>query len=159
LVWKSSKSTNLHSRPIFTYGGQATLKPNLPDADQHAIIYTSETPPAERRYYTEDGSVIQENLTKDPIRVKRELKDSEGNLDPSSRVNYSKVYTVENYVRVLNIGMVHPNSMSSLLDNCFLRPRIMPPQKPRTFPKKASSGDNHLSRERGSKDRGKKNRT
>lgn len=72
-----------------------------------------------------------EDLVKDPIRVRSERKDGDGTLHDASRLNYSKIYTVENYVRVLNIGMVHENSMASLLSNCLVKPRAEP-TPPRT---------------------------
>lgn len=58
---------------------------------------------------------MQENLSKDPIKVHGELDDHEGELNPRSRINYSKIYTVENYVEVLKIGMVDRDSIPSLL--------------------------------------------
>ncbi|KAL5322342.1 hypothetical protein ACEPPN_010315 [Leptodophora sp. 'Broadleaf-Isolate-01'] len=118
--------------PIHTYSGQATLKSNLPDPKQHAIIYTSKHPPEERSYATEDGTIVKENLPKEPIRVIPEQEGDERDLGDLSRVNYAKIYTVEHYVRVLNIGKVHPSSMASLEKNCmFNRRSDEPPQPPR----------------------------
>jgi hypothetical protein len=135
----SNLPTKVSSRPIHTYSGQATLKHNLPDANQHAIIYTSDVPPNEKWYYAQDGTVVQENLDKDPIRVKREQSGPEGDLQDSCRLNYSKIYTVEHYVRVLNVGMVHPTSMHSLRLNSLVQ-RRGPPQRPRQLPSRARSG-------------------
>jgi hypothetical protein len=120
--------------PIHTYSGQATLKPNLADRQQHAMIYTSKQPPQEKWYKAEDGTIVTENLSKLPIRVNSELSDPEGQLDTLSRINYCKIYTVENNVRVLNIGMVHPDYIHILDANCFVRPRTEPPEKPRKDP-------------------------
>ncbi|KAG4435148.1 hypothetical protein IFR05_009380 [Cadophora sp. M221] len=118
--------------PIHTYSGQATLKSNLPDPKQHAIIYTSKSPPEEKSYITEDGTLVKENLPKEPIRVIPEQDGEEKDLGDLSRVNYAKIYTVEHYVRVLNIGKVHPSSMTSLERNCmFNRRSDEPPQPPR----------------------------
>ncbi|KAB8301557.1 hypothetical protein EYC80_003401 [Monilinia laxa] len=102
--------------PIHTYSGRATLKPNLPAPNLHTIIYTSLACPDEYGYEV-DGYWVFEELTKDPIQVISEREDNEGHLDKLSRLNYSKVYTVEHYVRVLNIGMVASSSMSSLLND------------------------------------------
>jgi hypothetical protein len=114
-----------YNSPIHTYSGQATLKPNLPNPQEHAIIYTSENPPEECSYEEADGTIVRENLFKDPIKVKREHNGPEGDLGVLSRLNYSKIYTVENYVRVLNIGMVAEESLHSLLANSFIiKPRL-----------------------------------
>ncbi|PQE19809.1 heterokaryon incompatibility protein [Rutstroemia sp. NJR-2017a WRK4] len=101
---------------IHTYSGWATLKNNLPDPDNHAIIYTTKSPPAPYTYKDEaSGYVYSENLLKDPIRVISERTDKDGMLDPKSRINYTKTYTVEKDVRVLNIGMVDKKSMVALM--------------------------------------------
>ncbi len=118
-------------RPIHTYGNQACLKPNLPDVNQHAIIHTSEYPPNERSYIDEKGIKRFEELSKTPIRVVSERKDQEGDLGESSRLNYSKVYTVEFYARVLNIGMVHRDHLETLTANSFVKQRVEPPEGPK----------------------------
>lgn len=41
----------------------------------------------------------------------------EGKLDPMSRLNLGKIYTIEHYVKVKPFGMVHPESMRQLLYN------------------------------------------
>jgi len=95
------------SRAIHTYSDRATLKPNLPDPKSHAIIYTSEQCPEE--HYGPDGNNIPrfEELVLDPIQVEpHNKKDYLCVLSPLSRINYTKVYTVEKDVRVFNIGMV-----------------------------------------------------
>ncbi|PVH81043.1 hypothetical protein DL98DRAFT_417452 [Cadophora sp. DSE1049] len=137
--------------PIYTYGGQATLKPNLPDVQQHAIIHTSRQPPPEKFSYDDTGTLVKENLEKEPIRVINEQADEEGDLGAFSRINYSKIYTVEHYVRVLNIGKVHPMSMASLEKNSFFNRRANePPQPPRGNSSKASSkGSKSSSSKRG----------
>lgn len=108
--------------PIHTYRDQATLKPNLPNVDAHTIIYTSDDPPdPHRQYDTKDGIWYPETLTKDPIKVRSENRDGEGDLGDRSRLNYSKVYTVEkDYSRVLNIGMVQ--NIWSLEADAYTKP-------------------------------------
>ncbi|KAF7863097.1 hypothetical protein EAF04_007180 [Stromatinia cepivora] len=101
--------------PIHTYSGQATFKPHLPAPEQHTIIHTTVRAPQEHSYESNNGSMVTENLILDPIRVISESSDREGKLHELSRLNYSKVYTVEHYVRVLNIGRVASESMDSLL--------------------------------------------
>ncbi|PQE25951.1 camk kinase protein [Rutstroemia sp. NJR-2017a BBW] len=106
-----------HNRAIHTYGGWATLKPNLPDPENHAIIFTSNYPPTLYSYRNTNGEFHSEMLLNDPIRVVREQPDREGELDERSRINYTKVYTVEQDVRVLNIGIVDKRSMVPLLNS------------------------------------------
>lgn len=109
------------SSPIHTYGGRATFKRNLPNVSQHAIIYTSQNPPNEVTQTDQDGTIRSENLYIDPIKVKSEQQGEEGDLGHLSRVNFSKVYTIEHYVKVLNIGMVASESMEGLLTNSPLK--------------------------------------
>lgn len=104
---------NAQCSPIHTYGGQACFKPGLPDVHKHAIIYTSPEAPPEATM-ERDGKVVSEGLTKSAIRVVREQNGPEGDLGTLSRLNFSKVYTVEFYAKVLNIGMVHPNMLETL---------------------------------------------
>ncbi len=132
---------DVNKRPIHTYMGQATLKPNLPEVQQHAIIYSSKTPPPEAYILAEDGTRIYEDLTKVPIRVVREQESEEGDLGQHARINFSKIYTVENYVRVLNIGMVHSSSMDSLIQYARIKQREDSPQPPRHKMKLSSQKD------------------
>lgn len=128
-----TRDLTVNNSPIHSYGGQATLKPNLPEPEQHAMIYTSPNPPEEHCLYDSDGKVVaREALSKDPIRVRQELNDEQGDLGCFSRINYAKIYTVEKYVRILNIGKVHEDSMDSLIASCFFaRPEDQPPKGPR----------------------------
>jgi hypothetical protein len=83
-----------------TYGFQGVLKYGVHPND-HAVVYSS------RR----DGPYISDReeglMTKKPIRI--EIKDPAHKLDPWSRLNYAKVYTVEHNVKVLFIGKVADN--------------------------------------------------
>jgi len=146
---KLSYISNKSTRPIHTYNNQATLKPNLPDANQHAIIYTSSSPPDEYWYEADDSSIVSENLTKDPIKVKRENYGPEGDLGTMARINYSKIYTIEHYVRVMNIGMVANDCMVSLINNSFVK-RHEPIEKPRKHKSRSPS----LTRDKKGKSRG-----
>jgi predicted Zn-dependent peptidase len=101
---------------------------------------------------------VKEDLPKDPIRVVREQTDPEGDLGTLSRINYSKIYTVENYVRVLNIGKVHENSIRSLVDNSFVS-RKDAVEKPRSYPeKRGKEKRGKEEREKDRESRGKKRR-
>jgi hypothetical protein len=113
-------------RAIHTYAGRATLKPNVPNPKRHAIIYTGTQCPEEHSEVTSNGIVIYEELVWDPIRVNSEQKSPEGTLSPLSRVNFSKIYTVEKDIRVLNIGVVSKECIPTLeanspLKNSFVR--------------------------------------
>lgn len=91
-----SRLLTLHS-PILTYGKQGTAKPGV-KAEYHAIIYSSEKAPKELEK--------EPKLYKKPIRAV--LKNEK--LRPESRVNYSKIYTVEHNVKVVFIGKIHKES-------------------------------------------------
>lgn len=92
------------------------MKPNLPYVEEHAIIYTGSQPPGQHSQMR-NGIMVYEDLCKDPIKVKREGSGPECRLHNLSRINYGKVYTVEHYTKVLNIGMVDTNSMHTLHEN------------------------------------------
>jgi hypothetical protein len=111
--------TNLYFSPIHTYNGYATLKRNLPNPHEHAIIYTSNKPPNPHWYQDDDGTRHVEKLKKDPIKVLSEQRGPDGDLDPRSRLNYGKVYTVEKDCRVLKVGMVE--NISDLLKNAIVK--------------------------------------
>jgi hypothetical protein len=87
------------ARPILTYGGQGTLKHGV-HAEDHALIYTLEPgqkkPPPLLQY--------ESPLSKRPIRV--EPISQAHKLDPASRLNYAKLYTVEHNVKVFFVGRV-----------------------------------------------------
>jgi hypothetical protein len=95
--------------------------------------------PAEYSYDAGGGDIVRENLTRDPIKVKREQSGPEGDLGVHSRLNYSKVYTVENYARVLKIGMVDKDSLQSLKHNSYINPALPPPE-PSSSKDKMSKG-------------------
>ena len=130
--------------PIHTYGGQGTLKENLADPEAHAIIYTSGSAPGELSY-KEDGITYWEDLSKDPIKVKSEQDGPEGILHPASRLNYSKLYTIEKHLRVLKIGMVE--NLPSLLKHSRVKPPEPPTERHRSRrPDTGKSGDKNKKR-------------
>ena len=94
--------TDAFPSPILTYGGQGTNKPGVKAAD-HAIIYTGNVEP--QPLPGENG------IHKRSVKV--ESTDPRGKLAPESRVNYSKVYTVEHNVKVCFIGRVHNDSKAT----------------------------------------------
>ncbi|KAH7416793.1 hypothetical protein BKA64DRAFT_277194 [Cadophora sp. MPI-SDFR-AT-0126] len=84
--------------PILTYGGQATLKGGAHGED-HAAVYCNQQ--------KKHGPTILEGekMTKEPIKIDIRLPSEK--LDPLSRLNYAKVYTVEHNVKVNFIGEVN----------------------------------------------------
>jgi hypothetical protein len=86
---------------ITTYNGRGVAKRGV-DPDKHAIVYmrgTTPTPGAgEPRMVKEPLEVVPENLGE--------------NLDYMSRLNFSKIYTVEHNVKVLPIGRISSRSMT-----------------------------------------------
>ncbi|KAN0104755.1 hypothetical protein V8E51_010500 [Hyaloscypha variabilis] len=83
--------------PILTYGYQGALKRGVHPED-HTVVYSSKT---EGPFYLEGE---KELLRKRPIRL--DMKDPSEKLDPLSRLNYAKTYTVEHNVKVYFIGCV-----------------------------------------------------
>lgn len=88
--------------PILTYRGQGTTKPGV-KSQHHAIIYTesaSNNPMSAPSVFAGEHP-----LQNGPICVKP--MDLRYMLDPTSRVNYAKVYTVEHNVKVAFTGRIH----------------------------------------------------
>jgi hypothetical protein len=86
-----------------TYGGQGTNKYGV-HSEHHAVIHSSREPvllPGE-----------ESRMTKPPIRVVHE--NPRHKLDKSSRLNFTKIYTVECNVKVWFIGKIHQDSEWSL---------------------------------------------
>jgi hypothetical protein len=90
-----------------TYGGQATLKPGVKPED-HTIIYTSDRPKLKPGEY----------LTNKALRMVPD--NPRERLDPASRMNYAKLYTVEHNVKVYFIGQIHLKYERQLEDD-YLR--------------------------------------
>jgi hypothetical protein len=82
--------------PILTYGLQGVLKHGVHPED-HAAVYSSRNGP----HLLKDEAKLP---MKSPIRI--DMKDFSEKLDPLSRLNYAKLYTVEHNVKVYFIGQV-----------------------------------------------------
>ena len=95
--------------PISTYDGQGVGKKAILKSE-HAIAYTGREPPpltpAELPKHGEHGVLGS-------IRVN--LDSPEERLDPMSRINLGKLYTIEHNIKVRSVGMVHNDSKSPLL--------------------------------------------
>ena len=89
------------SRPIHSYKKQGATKLNIRTQD-HAVIYTDSYP----------GLLEGESLDKKPLRVIPESPELK--LDPASRINFGKVYTVEHNIKVKRLGKIADECMHLL---------------------------------------------
>lgn len=81
-----------------SYSGRGVVR--RADATHHAIAYTSKNPPL---------PVEGENIDRTPIKI----EPRGGNvLTSMSRINFSKVYTIEHKLKVKNIGSVPAEYMA-----------------------------------------------
>lgn len=94
----------LESSPITTYSGRGAGKKGV-DQRVHAIIYTGSHPP--------NKLPSERDMNKSAICVVPTRADEK--LDPISRVNMGKIYTVEWNTKVKDIGHVEKNSLVRLL--------------------------------------------
>lgn len=94
-------SLTLLSRPITTYSGQGVAKSGV-DRSKHATVYMRGGRPG-----TKAG---EPKMPKEPLEVEPARPDQK--LDPMSRLNFGKVYTVEHNVKILPVGRVTEASMA-----------------------------------------------
>jgi hypothetical protein len=95
-------------RPILTYGRQACAKPQVVKW-QHAIIYTGRDEPA-----AQPGEQPKQGEYSMMLAIRVSPKSRMEKLDPLSRINFGKIYTVEHNVKVYDFGDVHPDSLVTL---------------------------------------------
>lgn len=103
--------------PILTYHNQGTKKWGVVP-DDHAIVYVGDQAPPNLR-----GENI---LSKPPIEMIP--KSPRHKLEPASRINYAKIYTVEHNVKVCFIGHIAPSSEMQLMrdfDDTWYKKRQM----------------------------------
>lgn len=90
---------------ISTYSGQATTKPGVVGHHHSAVIPVG-------------GYVLRhwqgEPFLKEAIEIK--VENSDITIDPMSRINFAKPYTVEHNIKVRNIGRVFGESVRRLDD-------------------------------------------
>jgi len=113
----------IFKRPILTYRGQGTSKHGA-NAQDHAIIYTEVKGKKDQRV-TELPH--EKKLTKTPIRV--EPRTPRDLLDPASRLNYAKIYTIEYNVKVCFIGKIHEESMKYFVRDYNLAHQPLPQEE------------------------------
>ena len=101
---------------ITTYGGKSGgggggsssgTNPGRPM--DFAVLHSASVEPA--RPYEEEG------ITRDPIAVI--IEDEDQYISPIARLDFGRVYTVEDSLRTMKIGRVHPASLS-LLEKYYL---------------------------------------
>ncbi|KAL4878018.1 hypothetical protein BJY04DRAFT_120958 [Aspergillus karnatakaensis] len=85
---------------ISTYGGRGVSKRGV-DESTHAIVYLRGRLPT--------SSSSERPMIKEPLEVAPDRPDE--TLDPMSRINFAKIYTVEHNVKVLPIGRITNASM------------------------------------------------
>ncbi|KAJ5826382.1 hypothetical protein N7474_003520 [Penicillium riverlandense] len=92
--------------PVTTYSGQGVAKAGV-DRSKHAVIYMHGHG---NRPIT---SPNEPKMVKEPIEVQPSSPDQK--LDPMSRLNFGKVYTVEHNVKVLPVGKICESSLEKFL--------------------------------------------
>lgn len=85
--------------PLLTYQGQGTLKRGV-KPDDHAAVY-AENP---KNLRSKEKLLAGEKLRKNPFAII--IEDSKETIDPLTRINFSKIYTVEHNVKALKIGRI-----------------------------------------------------
>lgn len=92
-----------------TYGHQGVSKKDVVKSE-HAIIYTSKIPPSALQ---EEFPQRGESGMLQSIRV--DADELETKLDPMSRIDFAKVYTIQHNVKVRSLGKVNRLSLHLLL--------------------------------------------
>jgi hypothetical protein len=92
--------------PINSYGGQGLRKRGMTrqEVAAHAIIHMTGQQP----------TILPEEQSMKKMPLEVAPSDSDQKLAPSSRLNFAKVYTVESFHKVAEVGRVTPNSLRQL---------------------------------------------
>ncbi|KAH8656069.1 hypothetical protein BGZ60DRAFT_417710 [Tricladium varicosporioides] len=100
------KSNHGHSLcvPVLTYQGQGVNKKGI-RKEGHAALYSSTDKPS-----FAPGEVLHIK----PISV--QMSSPKEKLDPMTRINFNKVYTVEHNVKIFIIGKIHPDHKQQFYD-------------------------------------------
>ncbi|KAF3053008.1 hypothetical protein E8E11_010719 [Didymella keratinophila] len=106
----SVRKNFVHACAISTYKGCGTLK-NGCDPREHAVVYNTGINP-ESCYL--DGEK-DKGLYKEPIQVRP--ADQSSDLQPTSRIRFGKIYSIEWNVKVKDIGRVVAEDLSALKAN------------------------------------------
>ncbi|EPE30928.1 hypothetical protein GLAREA_03895 [Glarea lozoyensis ATCC 20868] len=92
--------------PLLTYSGQGVVKRGV-HPEVHAAVFTADGP----KLAPGEADV----LTRPPIRFLS--KSPREKLDPMTRLNYAKLYTVEYNIKLRFIGKIDPTSMPDFIEN------------------------------------------
>ena len=106
-------------RPILTYGRKGLIKKGSKQATKHGIIHTSDKP----------STMLSKEpkLGFPPVRMRIKVDDEK--LAKESRVNYSKLVTIEHNVKVFFIGSIVSNDINKVgkaVDDCWRRKKKTP---------------------------------
>lgn len=115
-----------------SYGGKGVVERS--DAREHAIAYTGDYPPL---------PLPGENMDRHAIKI----EPRGGNiLNERSRINFSKIYTIEHNLKVKNIGSV-PKEYMSWVSYYYRQSNIgmQPPVQPTFRPQVSGYGQNQYS--------------
>lgn len=96
--------------PIHTYGGRGTLEDGV-HFEEHAIIYTSSDPPL---------LLEAEQISEKFASVRVIPRSPREKLDKSSRVNYTKLYTIDYDIKMQVVGQIDKYHMRRFLNNVRL---------------------------------------
>ncbi|KAH7385006.1 hypothetical protein BKA64DRAFT_748480 [Cadophora sp. MPI-SDFR-AT-0126] len=91
--------------PLYTYGGQGSLKPDVRAQDHVAVRISTNDPPPTPRSTEEDSQ-------KTPLGII--VEDSEEKIDPMTRINFGQVFTIQHNLKVAKVGRIHPTDIERL---------------------------------------------
>ena len=97
--------------PIVTYGGRGVGRPGTIKSE-HAIVYSGkECPgPLPDELPTREGGGLL------PIAIRVDMDGRSQSLDPLSRLNFGKTYTIEHNVKVQSLGRVNLHSCAAFIE-------------------------------------------
>ena len=102
--------TQFFHRPILTYGQRGTLKAGVHSED-HAIVYTSHDPPP---------LLETEQISNKFASIRIIPQSPRDKLEATSRVNYTKLYTIEYNVKVQVAGQIDEDHKERFLNSVRL---------------------------------------
>jgi hypothetical protein len=89
---------------ITTFGGRGATKPSRGRAKDFVVLYSNQVD-APQPY-------PEEQITRDPVAII--IEDGDQYISPLARLDCGRIYTVEDNLRVMKIGRVHPESLDNL---------------------------------------------
>ncbi|KAK1830239.1 hypothetical protein QBC39DRAFT_331780 [Podospora conica] len=89
---------------ITTFSGPGTARERRDRPTDFVVLHKAEIPPPD--------SFEEEGITRSPLKVI--IEEGEQYISPLARLDCGRVYTVEDNLRVLKIGRIHPESLTAL---------------------------------------------